>query len=101
MNFSSQTTLIAEVAAGVKHYRGTDASNPGVGFVPVEPAAPGASDAGARGQGQGARLHGSAWSRPSSGHRRGARVRDGAPSSSAQIVTVFVRVAQSLAARTG
>jgi hypothetical protein len=103
VNLPSRTTLIGEVAVGAKHYRG------GIATVAAVAAAVPTTAAGASGGTQGTGI--GAGRGPASGfHDTWSSLPTVAPtvdaiavvpSSDARTVTVFARVAQSLAARTG
>jgi len=97
VNFQTRTTLIGEVAFGAKHYEGTAAFTT---VVPVDSSlVPGSGANGWRGN---ATAHGPAG-QPGvmSSFVTETVTMPGSPGTDAQLVTVLVRVAQSLASRTG
>ena len=97
VNFPTRTTLVTEAAFGAKHYEGTPAATI---TVATETSPAGSMGSGATGQGGGQRGTGAHAAGLGSVVFTPVTV-PGAPATDARQVTLFVRLAQSLAARTG
>jgi hypothetical protein len=92
VSFESRTTLIGEISVGSKHYEAVS-SRTEVLAVHTDTETGAVTSGGMRGRGSASRAMANITLTPV--------VVPGSPGSSAQQVTVFARVAQSLAARTG